>query len=239
MTAAPETPWQLLRRLVAEDSGRPLFTYYDDVSRVELSRLTAANWVAKTANFFVDVVGLEPGDTAELLMPTHWRTAVALMGAWAAGVRTRFGLSGAEPMAVVVSEDRLAEPALAAIDAQVIGVALAPLSSGLHAVPGGVLDFDAEVRAAADTFGGDVAPDSVVHETPEASWTARELTKVALEAASGGRVLCADHLAESSGLVDGLLAGLGGGGVVLCAGLGSERLREIAAVEVVQRVVGA
>lgn len=42
----------LFTPLLKADSGRPLITHYDDAtgSRMELSRATAANWAAKTAN---------------------------------------------------------------------------------------------------------------------------------------------------------------------------------------------
>ncbi len=50
------TPDRLLTQAVADDPARPLITFYDDSAgeRVELSVVTFANWVAKTANLLVD-----------------------------------------------------------------------------------------------------------------------------------------------------------------------------------------
>ncbi|MHB2021988.1 MAG: TIGR03089 family protein [Mycobacteriales bacterium] len=246
MTSTPATPLALLRALVQSDPGRPLITYYDEASRVELSRLTTANWVAKTANFFTDIVGLGPGSRAALLLPTHWRTPLVMMGAWAAGVCTRFGLEGGHADALVVAEDQL--PKLPASDAQIIGVSLAHMGTGVSLAPvgaagwtgsEGVVDYATEVLAAGDAFSADAAPEWVVHETPEQRWTAGELAAAAIASAGVGRVLCASRLDERAGLVDGLLAGLGGAGVVLCNGLPRLRLAAIAASERVARVVGA
>jgi uncharacterized protein (TIGR03089 family) len=70
-----------------------LITCYDDATgeRVELSVATTANWVAKTANYFVEEHGVAPGDTIGVQLPLHWQTAVIILAAWAAGAAVTFG----------------------------------------------------------------------------------------------------------------------------------------------------
>src|SRR5688500_10788668 len=83
-----QTAASLLGRATATDPAQPLLTWYDDGTgeRVELSGLTLANWVAKTANLLVDGCGLGAGDTATVLLPPHWQTAAVLLGCWTAGL---------------------------------------------------------------------------------------------------------------------------------------------------------
>lgn len=82
------TPADLLDQQLRRDGTRPLLTWYDDSAgeRIELSVATAANWAAKTANLLVDEHGLGPGDSVPLSPPSHWLTAVVVLGAWTAGV---------------------------------------------------------------------------------------------------------------------------------------------------------
>lgn len=86
MTGAADhvRPAELLARLLRADGARPLVTWYDDASgeRVELSVATAANWAAKTANLLTE-------DDADGVTPhpaDHWLAAVAVLGAWTAGL---------------------------------------------------------------------------------------------------------------------------------------------------------
>lgn len=82
------TPWDLLETELRRDGSRPFLTFYDasDGERVELSVTTTANWVAKTANYLVDELGADPGDTLSVRLPLHWSAAVFLLAAWAAGL---------------------------------------------------------------------------------------------------------------------------------------------------------
>src|SRR5688500_7214303 len=84
------TPDRLLTQAVAADPARPLITFYDDSTgeRVELSVVTFANWVAKTANLLVDGLGAEPGQQVSLDLPAHWQAAVWHAACWAAGLVT-------------------------------------------------------------------------------------------------------------------------------------------------------
>lgn len=78
----------LLQRRLASDPSRPFVTFYDDATgeRTELSVITYANWVAKTANLLTDELMLDPGDTVRLDLPAHWLVPVFLGAIWSAGL---------------------------------------------------------------------------------------------------------------------------------------------------------
>ncbi len=81
---------RLLVDALRTDPGRPLLTMYDDFpqpgsERIELSVTTFDNWVAKTANFLLDELLLEPGEPVAVALPAHWQTAVIEVAVLAAG----------------------------------------------------------------------------------------------------------------------------------------------------------
>jgi uncharacterized protein (TIGR03089 family) len=82
------TPWDLLDTQLRRDGTRPFLTFYDaaEGERVELSVTTTANWVAKTANYLIDELGADPGDTLSVRLPLHWNAAIFLLAGWAAGL---------------------------------------------------------------------------------------------------------------------------------------------------------
>lgn len=67
-----------------QDPGRPFITFYDDATgeRVEISRATTMNWVAKTANLLADEFDVQPGDRVGFDLPAHWQTAVSVLAVW-------------------------------------------------------------------------------------------------------------------------------------------------------------
>ena len=78
---------ELFAAAVRRDGGAPFLTYYDDATgeRIELSAVTTANWVAKTANLLVDEYDLEAGETVAIGLPPHWLGVVWALSAWSAG----------------------------------------------------------------------------------------------------------------------------------------------------------
>lgn len=144
--------------VVAVDPTRPLLTWYDDGTgeRTELSGATLANWVAKTANLFVDGLGLGSGDTAVALLPPHWQTAAVLLGAWSAGLVVA---SGPGPGDVgFATPDRAVE--LTQPERYLVG--LHPFGLPLRDVPAGYLDYTVEVRGYGDRFGAPAGGDELV-----------------------------------------------------------------------------
>ncbi|MFP5371277.1 MAG: TIGR03089 family protein, partial [Actinomycetes bacterium] len=119
-------PADLLTAAVARAGAAPLVTSYDDATgdRVELSAVTLANWVAKTANLLVDGLGAQPGDRVVMVLPPHWQTAVWLMACWSAGVV-------AEPLEPGVEPDPDAGPYFLAVAEEVLD--MPEVSGGLAA----------------------------------------------------------------------------------------------------------
>ncbi|HVT20980.1 MAG TPA: TIGR03089 family protein [Mycobacteriales bacterium] len=90
------TPADLLDRELRRDGARPFLTAYDgEGGRVELSVVTTANWVAKTAGYLEDDVGIEPGEPVTVAPALHWLTAVVLLAAWSVGAEVV--LDGSRP----------------------------------------------------------------------------------------------------------------------------------------------
>ncbi len=75
---------QLLARQLADGGQRPYLTYRDTVTgeRTELGYATFENWVAKTADAFVEE-GVEPGDVVTVATAGHWTGPIVV---WACGL---------------------------------------------------------------------------------------------------------------------------------------------------------
>jgi uncharacterized protein (TIGR03089 family) len=69
-----------------------LLTYYDDRTgeHVGLTAAEVGDWAAATAALLVEGCALGPGDRAAALLQPHWQTAVALLGAWSAGLEVSY-----------------------------------------------------------------------------------------------------------------------------------------------------
>ncbi|ROZ83325.1 TIGR03089 family protein [Gordonia sp. OPL2] len=137
------------------DWSQPLLTFYDDVSgeRTELSAATLGNWAAKSANFFVDELGLGPGDEVLIDLPEHWQTAAIMLGAWWAGTHVLLpgrtdsgqGMLGAAVTSVAEIDryDDVDELLVASLD---------PFAMGVRDLPFGVTDFASAVRVHGDQY---------------------------------------------------------------------------------------
>lgn len=72
-------------RLLASSPRPALIWYGTDGERVELSGKVTENWIAKSANLFVDELDATHGDSIRLAATQHWRSIVAALGALRAG----------------------------------------------------------------------------------------------------------------------------------------------------------
>ncbi|WP_213450345.1 TIGR03089 family protein [Rhizomonospora bruguierae] len=242
--------------LPATTGARPLLTYYDDATgeRAELASADLARWSARAAALLHDGYGLGPGSRAAVLLPPHWQTAAALMGAWAVGVAVSFrptataglpalGPGQDEPFdATLVAHDRIGtwlEDVPRAHHRFVFG--LAPGGAVLGEVPDGYLDFMAEV----DRYPGPPAgAGPVSHDAPASvdGTTYAEWGRLAdalaeqLDLRAGDRLLI--DAAEHEHPVRWLLAPMAAGAsVVLCANLDRSRLPGRVEAEAVTRVL--
>ncbi|MGJ9413458.1 TIGR03089 family protein [Aeromicrobium sp. CF4.19] len=126
------------------DPARPLLTLDDRATgeRVELSAVTTANWVAKTANLLVDELDAEPGTRVRLGLPSHWLRHVWLLSAWTVG-------------ATVVDADAdigVSGPELQAQEQHRVAASLRPLGARFSEPPPGFLDLGVEVPGQGDDF---------------------------------------------------------------------------------------
>ena len=136
---------RLLEPLLTADAPRTLITHYDDATgaRIELSRLTAANWAAKTANWLVNEIDLEPGTPVVVALPAHWQTVGVLLGAWWCGAHLID--QPAEAEVAFVPADDLERGAGAFVTA---AVGLDALGAPLSGLPSEVVDYVSVTRAA-------------------------------------------------------------------------------------------
>jgi uncharacterized protein (TIGR03089 family) len=220
--------------LSVSGSARPVLTYYDDATgeRTELSGVTLANWVAKTANLLVDGLGLGDGAVAAVRLPAHWQTGAVLLGCWSAGlVVDRSGAPGTSADVAFVGVDTVDT----VVADETYALALAPLGQGFRSdPPSGTADYVREVRVHGDVFrsGRPVAAsspaltDGTTHGQLLAAGRARALTAgsgrdQALTA--GSRVLIdGDRVTDP---LDWLVAPMvAGGSVVLCRNVDPDRL---------------
>jgi uncharacterized protein (TIGR03089 family) len=173
---------QSVPRLVDKlrSSSHPALIWYGrDGERVELSGRVLDNWVAKTANLWVDELDLEAGDVVALGDEVHWRSLAVALASWTMGAAVRIvdpveGAAGPGDRAVVGLADRggALPPLLERVPAGARAVVLdrPALSLGRRgALPDGdVLDYCAEVRSHADVYGGleEPAPDGPALQAP-------------------------------------------------------------------------
>lgn len=227
--AAVVDPLGALAALVRTAPGQPLLTYYDSGSaeRIELSAVTTDNWVNKIANLLADDLMLEPGDRVAIGLPTHWQTAVVILGAWAAGLTI---VAPTEPVTLrVVGPDAVAVSRRPPPTELVLACSLRPLAGRFAApLPGGWLDFAAEVppqpdlrlepRAMADpaiVLTESLSPAAVLQRGHEAA--------ASIGLVAGGRLLTDVNPAQQGGLTGGLVACLAvGASLVLMTGTADE-----------------
>ncbi|MRJ76649.1 TIGR03089 family protein [Aeromicrobium sp. SMF47] len=211
---------QLLR--ASADPTQPLLTYYDMATgeRVELSTVTTANWVAKTSNFLVDELEVEPGARIRIGLPSHWLTAVWILSAWNVGAavvdsHADIGLSG---------------PDLVADEPVRVAASLRPLGGRFATPPEGFLDLGAEVPGHGDHF--------VALDPPEPSSLALELDGVGRTHAellaqvapdASRRVVEPGPIARDAEML--VAACLGGGSLVVVASATPEQISRVAAQE--------
>lgn len=151
-------------RVLAEqlrvDGSRPLVTFYDDATgeRVELSVVTYANWVAKTASLVADELMLERGGSALVDLPPHWLGPVWLGALWSVGLTVTADPDRAREVDLVVcGPEGLGRYADAAVprtgDVPVVALALLPMAGRFtQPLPEGVTDFGQVVWGQPDLF---------------------------------------------------------------------------------------
>ncbi|MGH3473574.1 MAG: TIGR03089 family protein [Aeromicrobium sp.] len=204
------------------DPARPFLTYYDEGTgeRVELSGVTAANWVAKTSNFLVDDLGAAPGTRVRLGLPSHWLRFVWILSCWTVGAAVAdtdadIGLSG---------------PDLQADEPVRLAASLRPLGGRFVEPPAGFLDVGAEVPPHGDVFVAldPPAPDTLALDLDDRRATQAELA-TSTEPSPERLLVESGSLARDVDLL--VAAGFGGGSLVVVANGTAEVLARLAEQE--------
>ena len=219
----------VLTRVLTADPGQPLVTFYDDATgeRVELSRITYANWVAKAASLLDDEHDLARGDTLRVDLPPHWLGPVFLGAAWTAGLVVS---DTDDPDAVVCGPASVARWAERATEIPVLACALLPLGVRFaDPLPDGVHDVGVEVWSQPDAF----APyDPPVDADPAYDLGGERRTHAELWGSAaagdlvtdGGRLLSVANPTSPSGIATFAEPLARGGSLVLVAQADRERL---------------
>ncbi len=150
----PVTVPGLLDALVRADPSRPAVTWLDPAggARVELSRVTLANWVAKIGGLLQDVVEVGGGERVRLRLPAHWLGVAWPLACWSVGAVVLPGDQPDQPdqpdrADVEVAGDEGEPPS----GDRVVVVGLAALGGrSRRPVPAGALDAGAEVLGQPD-----------------------------------------------------------------------------------------
>jgi uncharacterized protein (TIGR03089 family) len=223
---------QVLSRLLADDPGRPLVTFYDEASqeRTELSVTTWANWVAKVSSLLSDELDVEHGSRLLVDLPAHWLGTVVLGAAWGCGIEVVLGAGADDLDAVVTGPDALDHWATHADRVTVVASALQPLAGPFPGgVPHGVHDLGLEVWSQPDAYtpfpepeADDPAVAGVTHAELWGSAAAGDLL------ADGGRLLSEANPASPSGLASFTEPLARGGSLVLVIHASAGRREQIA-----------
>lgn len=177
-----------LGRRVSRAGSMPLITYYDESTgeRTELSALSFANWVDKTAGLLTDELLVDPGARVRLRLadshPAHWVTLAWVVASWRAGCTVLTGDAGKDDdhdaaVEVVGPEQAYDSPGAA----ERVACSLHPLGLGFaNPLPQGVIDYGTEVRAQPDSYGGPHPdPRSAAWIDPIRTLTHAEIAKTA------------------------------------------------------------
>jgi uncharacterized protein (TIGR03089 family) len=155
----PHAVTDLLARMRLVDPASPRLVWHGREGRIELSGRVFDNWVAKTSNLLVDELDAVPGTVVELDLPPHWKSVAIAFACWQVGCtvlvpRVRDDAEPPQHRADVLMTHRtvpdVAPPQL------LVCVALGSLAFRWDGVlPGGAVDYAAEVRSQGDVFPGD------------------------------------------------------------------------------------
>lgn len=205
-----------LQRRVAAHGPQPFITYYEGDTRIELSAITFANWVDKTANLIADL-GFDDGEPIDVALaeshPGHWVSLVWIAAAWQRGCPVNAGVTGADFLVVGPGDDRRAEFTVAC--------SLHPLGLGFPTPPENAVDYR-DVFTQPDLH--DVALEGEAYEWDGAPAPAVE--------GRDSRVLLRDPRPGFDVVAEALVSpALGLGSTVVCVGVSDEQAARIAADE--------
>lgn len=150
-------PDALRRHGLAVAPGSPCLTWYDlgTGARVELSRATLDNWVAKAGSLLAEEYDLGAGSVVLLDLRTHWLSAVWAHAVWALGAAVTLPGASDVRCEVIVwqPESRASEHAAGQGSAPVLACGSDPFARPLgDSCPAGALDVMAELPGYPDVL---------------------------------------------------------------------------------------
>ncbi len=181
------TPYAAMHR--GGDRSQPFITWYEDTygHRVELSRATLLNGVAKCAGLLRDDYDIQPGDTVALHLPMHWQRAVWLGACWSVRAIAAPDYAGRAGLAIVGQGAPSSELAL-----EVLEVDLSPLALPARNHP----DIFAPISTPALTDPAMLLADGTVLDAGEVMSVAQVLAD-AWRLGKGGRLLAVDPVSDA------------------------------------------
>ncbi|MGV3016598.1 TIGR03089 family protein [Rothia sp. 88186D007BW] len=140
---------------LAQRQHPTLLWYSTPGERIELSGRVFDNWVAKTANFWVDECEVEPGSLIVLPQRLHWRSLVLAVAALRVGATLAWGQQAGADVRAAFDPAELE----GADEDYLLAVAAEPLTPRfMGQLPAEVIDYAAEVRSHPDVYVGWAAP---------------------------------------------------------------------------------
>lgn len=207
---------QVLQRRLTAAGAAPFYTHYEAETRIELSGVTFANWVDKTANF-LDTLDVEPGDLVSLELahthPGHWVTAVWLMACWQRGAQVS---PERDPGAALL----VGGPDVVA-SGQTVACSLHPLGLAFPSPPPGCIDY-AEVFSEPDLHF------SIEPSPGDQAWPGVTFEELLRTEPRSGVSMSVDPVPGFATVAELLVAPiLGGGATVVATGCDDERIAVI------------
>lgn len=172
---------------------------------MELSRATAANWAAKTANWLVDELDVEPGTPVLVDLPAHWQSAGVFLGSWWCGAHVVDTAEGAEVAFVPANEPTRGRGART-----VAALGLDALGAPLRNPDPDVVDYISEIRTHGDDFTPippiDGSTQALLEDTVDGALQQAAERARALGLRESDRVMSTLDWKLPGGVLDGLLA---------------------------------
>jgi len=199
-------PEAVRRRLTQQDPASPWITYYGplstasptavdsspvlslrDLARVELSRITFDNWVAKAAGLLADEYDIEWGSRVGLQLAPHWLVPVWTWATWSLGATAVLPTSDGESVVdVAIIDDVAAADSFRADDWLMSTrhpMGLSPSTS----LPPHIIDAMAEIRSYPDVRSDPIPPpDSVLLATGHEAFDTASAQTLALSRVTAG-----------------------------------------------------
>lgn len=246
-------PEEIRRRATLTDPATPWVTWYgptnpeqpfasaaSGLARVELSRATFDNWVAKAAGLLADEFDVAEGTPVLVRLRSHWLAPVWVWALWSLGATVV--LDSATDAALAIIDD-VSDPMAESVVGDVLVSSTHPMGlSHPNDLPAGWVDALADIRQYPDVRNDPIPDDSsILLQRGDVAMTVDEVIEdaAALNPDQDQRILVnAPDLHTTSGLLAAcLVAPLVDGSTILINAAEAEAVEQISQQERVQHVL--